>query len=192
MKTVLFGATGTIGRRIAAELKARGHSVAEPKRDVLDDQSVAQAAQGAEVLLSAYGPGKGKAENVVRAAQALVAGAKKAGVRRVQVVGGAGSLKVGAQDLVDSPQFPAAWRPIALAHREALKVLRDCGLDWTFYSPAALIEPGIRTGSYRVGPSSLIRDAKGESRISTEDYAAAFVDEIEKPNFIGAVATVAY
>ena len=193
MKTVLYGATGMIGQRIVAELKARGHAVATPKRDVLDPESVAKAAQGADALLSAFGPGlSGDPQTMVQSARALVAGAKKAGVRRLMVVGGAGSLKVGGGDLVDSPQFPAAWKAIALAHREGLQVLKASGLDWTFFAPAALIEPGQRTGRYRAGGGELLTDSGGQSRISAEDYAAAFVDELEKPARLGQIATAAY
>ncbi len=193
MKTVLFGATGAIGSRIAGELEKRGHAVAAPKRDVLSAQSVAEAANGADALLSAYGPGlSGDVKNIVQAAKALVAGAKKAGVKRLLIVGGAGSLKTPAGDLMDSPKFPAEYKPIAQAHREALDVFRGSGLEWTFYAPAALIAPGERTGMYRTGGGELIVDAKGDSRISTEDYAAAFVDELEKPRYAGTMATVAY
>lgn len=193
MKTVLYGTTGTIGRRIAEELRKRGHEVASPKRDALDAKSVAEAAKGADALLSAYGPGpSGNVQNVVKAAEALAEGAKSAGVRRLIVVGGAGSLKAGGADLIDSPQFPAALRPIAQAHRESLGVYQKSGLDWTFYAPPALIAPGQRTGIYRTGGTDLIADEKGESRISAEDYAAAFVDELESPRHVGGVATVGY
>lgn len=193
MKTVLFGATGMIGQRIAAELKARGHEVAAPRRDILDPQSVAAAARGADALLSAYGPGPtGDVANMRKAALALVEGAKRAGVARLIVVGGAGSLKAGSGDLIDSPQFPAAWKAIAQAHRETLDIFRASGLAWTFFAPAAMIEPGRRTGKYRVGGGELIVDAHGESRISAEDYAAAFVDELEKPRGAGGIATAAY
>ena len=40
--------------------------------------------------------------------------------------------------------------------------------------------------------SSLIADADGNSRISAEDYAIAFVDELEQGRFIRQIATVAY
>lgn len=193
MKTVLYGATGTIGKRIADELKRRGHEVVTPRRDVLDPKSVAQAAKGNDAVLSAYGPGpSGDVGNVTRAAAALVEGTQHAGVRRLLVVGGAGSLKTGGADLIDSPHFPAGLRPIAQAHRDALEVFRKSSLDWTFFAPAAMIEPGVRTGKYRVGGTDLIVDEKGESRISAEDYAAAFVDELEAPCRVGQVATVGY
>ncbi len=66
------------------------------------------------------------------------------------------------------------------------------GLDWTYFSPAAFIQPGERTGKFRLGADQLVVDAKGESRISAEDYAVAIVDEIEKPQFIGKRFTAAY
>lgn len=193
MKIVLFGATGNIGRCIAAELKARGHEVSAPSRDVLDPWSVGAAAKGADALLSAYGPGlTGDVNNVVLAAKSLVEGAGKAGVRRLIVIGGAGSLKTPGGDLMDAPKFPADWKGIAQAHREALAIYRASGLDWTFFAPAALIEPGQKTGKYRTGSENLIVDEKGESRISMEDYASAFADEVEKPRYIGKLATAAY
>jgi len=49
-------------------------------------------------------------------------------------------------------------------------------VDWTFLSPAPVIQPGRRTGTYQTGADS----PAGES-ISAEDYAVALIDEIEKP-----------
>lgn len=192
MKTVLYGATGTIGKRIAAELAARGHEVKTPKRDVLDPASIAEAAKGADAVLSAFGPGSGDAGSVIKAARSLVEGTRRAGIRRLVVVGGAGSLKAGGVDLIDTPQFPAELRPIAQAHRDALAVYQGSGLEWTFFAPAALIAPGERTGKYRTGGGDLLMDESGQSRISAEDYAAAFVDELETPRYAGKLATVAY
>jgi uncharacterized protein len=103
-------------------------------------------------------------------------------------------VKPGLQ-LVDAPDFPAEWKGIALAHREALDVYRKAGMaefDWTAVSPAALIEPGTRTGKYRTGTDQLLVDDKGKSYISAEDFAAAVVDEIEKPQFEDKRFTVAY
>ncbi|HLZ57791.1 MAG TPA: NAD(P)H-binding protein, partial [Ktedonosporobacter sp.] len=109
------------------------------------------------------------------------------------VVGGAGSLEVApGLHLVDTPDFPAAWKPTALAHRDALEVYRKANLDWTYVSPAALIAPGERTGTYRTGTDKLLTDEKGESRISAEDYAIAILDEVEHPHFIRRRFTVAY
>ena len=115
------------------------------------------------------------------ATERLVAGVKLAGVGQLLMVGGAGSLEVapGVQ-LVDSGFLPEEWKPIALAHRDALHILQASGLDWTSLCPAAYFEPGARTGVFRLGKDNLVANQKGESRISMEDYAIAMVDELEK------------
>jgi len=116
---------------------------------------------------------------------------------RLIFVGGAASLEIApGQILLDTPNFPPAWKPAASASREVLGTLRRegaaAGLDWTYFSPAMFIQPGERTGKYRLGTDQLVVDSKGESRISAEDYAVALVDEIEKPQFTGRRFTAAY
>jgi len=161
--------------------------------DILDEKSVIATGQGAEVAISAYGPGPASPAILVRATTTLVSGLRQAGVRRFLMVGGAGSLDVApGLRLVDTPNFPAEWRPISLAHADALEVLKTSDLDWTSVSPAALIQPGERTGTFRLGKDTLVTDSKGESRISAEDFAAALVDEVEKSRHIRQRFTVAY
>ena len=108
--------------------------------------------------------------------------------------GGAGSLEVApGKQLVDSEGFPEAYKAVALAHRDAFDYLKTVGdLDWTFFAPAALIAPGERTGTFRTGVGKLIVDAQGNSKISAEDYAIAFVDALEQDSFVREIATVAY
>nr|BBH92772.1 3-beta hydroxysteroid dehydrogenase [Thermogemmatispora argillosa] len=215
MKLVVFGATGNIGQRIIQEALNRGHEVKgvarHPERlnlshprlsleagNVLDSADVARLVKGYEAVISAVGPSRQEAEDprmVVQAAQALIEGLKRAGVKRLVVVGGAGSLEVApGLRLMDTPDFPPGWRPIASAAAEALEVYRQQGadLDWTYFSPAAFIEPGQRTGRYRLGTEQLVTDEKGESRISMEDYAVALLDEIEQPRFVRQRFTAAY
>ena len=211
MKIALFGASGTIGRRILQEALARGHKItaivrdpsrldlsherlAVEKGDVLDPASVAASVAGHDVVISAIGPGRNGAPRViVDAAHALIEGLTRAGVRRLMVVGGAGSLEIApGLQVVDSPNFPAQIKPTALAHRDALGVYRAANLDWTYISPAATIAPGERTGRYRTGSDQLLKDEKGESRISAEDYAVAFLDEVEQPRFVRKRMAVAY
>lgn len=212
MKIALFGATGTVGQRILQEALRRGHTVTavarDPSRiaeqnpnltvvagDMLDPQSVAEVVAGHDAVVSAYAPPQGSEQTIVDATRSLIEGLKRAGVKRLVSVGGAGSLEVapGVQ-LVDTPHLPEAWRPIALAHRDALDVYRAEGgdLEWTNFSPPALIEPGERTGSYRLGTDQLVTDVEGQSRISTEDYAVALLDEVEKPQHVGQRFTAGY
>ncbi len=211
LKIALFGATGMIGSRIAAEAARRGHQVTalarNPARvaagvanlqaaqaDLLDASSVSAAVRGHDVVASAYAPPQDDLAALTKATHALVEGVRAAGLKRLVVVGGAGSLEVApGKQLVDSESFPAAYKAIALAHRVAFDIYRGVAdLDWTFFAPAALIAPGERTGTFRTGANSLLVDAEGNSRISAEDYAIAFVDELEQGRFVRQIATVAY
>ncbi|WP_322053735.1 NAD(P)-dependent oxidoreductase [Paraburkholderia bannensis] len=210
LKIALFGATGMVGARIAAEAARRGHQVSalvrQPERvaagpnvtaakvDLLDAAQVAAAVRGHDVVASAYAPPMSQLGDLQTASRALVDGTRAAGLKRLVVVGGAGSLEVApGKQLVDTEGFPDAYKPIALAHRDALAYYRTVAdLDWTFFAPAALIAPGERTGAFRTGANTLIADANGDSRISAEDYAVAFVDELEQGRFIRQIATVAY
>jgi putative NADH-flavin reductase len=216
MKIVLFGPGGNVGRHIAAEALSRGHEVIgvarEPqhlenvdkrmrlvKGDATDAASVAQVAAGADAIVNSISPRPGShgkpAPSMTVAARALIAGAKRAGVKRLVIVGGAGSLEVApGMQLVDTPQFPEAYKPEALAHREALAVYRAEAndLDWVYISPPIMIEPGPRTGKYRTGGDQVLFNDKGESRISFEDYAMALVDELEQRKNMRKRTTVAY
>jgi putative NADH-flavin reductase len=208
MKVVLYGASGMIGSRILQELLSRGHQVTAVARnpakitaagvrvlkgDVTDAASVAQTAQGADAAVSAYAPPKGEEPTISAAVLALLDGLAETGVRRLIVVGGAGSLEASPGiALVDAPGFPEAYRDIAMAHRDLLPILRESNLDWTYLSPAGFIAPGERTGKFRLGTTTLLVDEKGESRISAEDYAVALVDELEDPQHVRKQFTLAY
>ncbi len=199
-----------IGSRIAARALARGHEVTALVRraraieglptlrvvaaDLFDAAASAQQVKGFDVIASAYGPAREDASKVVDATRALISAARQAGVKRLVAVGGAGSLEVApGKQLVDTEGFPDAYKAVALAHREALSIYRTAtDLDWTFFAPAAIIAPGVETGSFRTGADTLIVDANGESKISAEDYAIAFVDEIEAGRFVRRIATTAY
>ncbi|MEV4169940.1 MULTISPECIES: NAD(P)-dependent oxidoreductase [unclassified Nonomuraea] len=188
MKILLFGATGMIGQRIAAELASRGHEVTGVSRrgpvkgDVGD---AATLAEGHDAVISAIAPPRDGTEPeapFLAANRALIDGVRASGVRRLIVVGGAGSLQVApGQDLVDTPGFPEIYKKESLAGRAALRLYQEVeDLDWTFVSPAAEIAPGERTGSYRLGGDTLMSDPEGRSFITAEDYAVAIADEVER------------
>jgi putative NADH-flavin reductase len=208
MKIVLYGASGMIGSRLLSEALGRGHAVTLVVRDrqritppkgrvlvvegdVLDATSVAAAVKGHDAVLSAVGP---TPEIIAGAARSLIEGLTRAGVKRLVVVGGAGTLEVAPGVLLlQTPQFPAEYELVAQAHGTALNTFRqNTTLDWTFVSPAAFIQPGERTGRFRLGGDQLLVDAKGDSRISAEDFAVAFLDEVEKPAHLRQRFTVAY
>jgi uncharacterized protein len=184
MKIVLFGATGMVGSRIAHELEQRGHEVSAATRstgiDATDPLSVAAAVAGADAVVSAVSA-RGVEYTLVEIAHALIDGLRRAGVRRLIIVGGASSLEVSpGVRLIDTPDFKEEWKPEALQGIASLDVYRSVDdLDWTFASPANFIHPGERTGRYRLGGDQLLVDENGNSEISAEDYAIAIADLIE-------------
>ncbi|KWT59197.1 3-beta hydroxysteroid dehydrogenase [Streptomyces albus subsp. albus] len=214
-KIAIFGANGTIGSRVLDEALRRGHQVTAVVRDpakitkvdpnlavttgdILDPSSVAAAAQGQDVLVSAVGGGDGPGHiaTIKPAAESLVAGLRTLGeaAPRLIAVGGAGSLRTpDGKQVWDAEGLPEFLLQIMHAHGDALDFYRTVtDVRWTNLSPAGLIEPGERTGTYRTALDDLVTDADGTSRISAEDYAVALLDEVEKPQHIGERFTVGY
>ncbi len=124
----------------------------------------------------------------------MITALRRANVRRLVILGGAGGLEISpGVRVVDAPDFPAMWKANALAQIKALALYREVeDLDWTVVSPAAIIEPGERTGNFQIGGDQLLVDAEGRSRISIADYAIAFVNELERGEAIRRRITVAY
>jgi putative NADH-flavin reductase len=191
MRIAVYGATGMIGSRVVTEALARDHEVTGITRTGGEQPADVRAIQGdagdvdlakriaseVDVVVSAIGPSRtgGDRREYLGHLSNL---AETAGDARLIVVGGAGSLLVDGKRLVDNPNFPDAYKTEALIAAEALEYVRGLGdgVDWTFFSPAPVIAPGERTGTYKVGADSPAGDS-----ISAEDFAVALLDEIEKP-----------
>ncbi len=203
MNIALIGVSGRVGSRLLAELLRRGHhvtgiarhasKVAAQPRLVLKDADANQPSQLAP-LLGGHDAVVSATKFLSTDAAALIAAVKRAGALRLAVVGGAGSLEVASgQALIDTPDFPAAYKPEAEAGRRFLDMLRkEPQLDWTFLSPSAEFAPGERTGTFRLGGDYLLTDANGKSWISMEDFAIAFADELEVPRHSRQRFTVGY
>jgi putative NADH-flavin reductase len=198
MKIAVYGATGAIGSAIAEEARSRGHEVTGISRrggdhpadlagDALDAAFAIGVAEKHDVIVSAIGPSR-VSDDGTRFVDSIANLVATLGDRRLLVVGGAGSLEVDGVRLVDSPDFPEAYKDEALKGAATLALLREAAddVDWTYLSPAPVILPGERTGSYRVGLESPV----GE-QISVADYALALVDEIEQPQHVRQRFTVA-
>jgi uncharacterized protein len=219
VRIALFGATGMIGGRILSEALDRGHDVVAVVRDrakltwthpalrvvtgdVLEPASVISAASGQGVMVSAVGGGHGDVPGHLAtaepAARSLVAGlrALDSGPARPRLVsvGGAGSLRTsGGKRLWDAKGLPEPLLQIMHAGGDALDYLRSIrDVRWTVISPAALIQPGSRTGTYRSALDDLIVGEDGKNRISTEDFAVAVIDEIEHARHVNERFTVGY
>lgn len=194
MKIAVYGATGAIGSAIAQEAIARGHEVTGISRrgsdltgDALDPGFATEVAEKHDVVVSAIGPSRTE-DDGTRFADSIANLVGTLGDRRLIVVGGAGSLTVDGVRLVDTAEFPEIYKAEALKGAETLALLRAAAadVDWTYLSPAPVILPGQRTGSYQVG----LESPAGE-QISIEDYAVALVDEIETPRHVRERFTVA-
>ncbi|ADE04243.1 MULTISPECIES: NAD(P)-dependent oxidoreductase [Haloferax] len=212
MNVLLLGASGRIGTRIANELLNRGHAVTGVSRsgeidgvddpdfsavagDATDADQIARLAAGHDAVASALGPSDDESPEVlVEMLDAVVDGMRRASVDRLVWTGGAGILNVGPDTrLIDSPEFPEEWKPVASAAIEAYGLLEDADdLEWTYVAPAAFIEPGERTGEFRTARGELVADEDGESRISMEDFAIAFADELESGDAVHEQLAVGY
>ncbi|MFI1970621.1 NADH-flavin reductase [Streptomyces cinnamoneus] len=212
MRITVFGAAGNVGSRVVTEALSRGHEVTavvrNPDRrpgppagaevrvgDASNAADVAALSAGQDLVISATRPAPGQEADLVPVTHALLAGLASTGVRLL-LVGGAGSLTVpgGGRAVLDDPELvPPAWRPIAEACTAQLEACRaGTDVDWTYLSPPALLEPGERTGRYRLGADELLVDGEGRSAVSMEDLAVALLDEAENPRHHRARFTIAY
>jgi len=213
MKIALFGATGHVGHAILDEALSRGNDVTaivrDPSRltqpdprvkvvtgDIAKPDTWLDAVRGADAVIVSISARRDGSNDALPANAATVLDTlSKAGVKRLIWVGGAGSLETApGVRVVDDPHFPDAWKPEALGQAKALDVFRQHkgDLEWTYISPAALLEDGPRTGKYRVGGDQLLVDANGKSHISVADYAVALLDRVEKNDARKQRITVAY
>lgn len=203
MKIALIGVSGRVGSRIFAELRSRGHTVTGIARDTANvaplpglEVKTADAADANQLapLLAGHDAVISASNFTSSDAKALIMAVKRAGVKRLLVVGGAGSLEVeSGKALLDTPDFPDAYKPEAIAGQAFLDVFRsERDVDWTYLSPSAEFAPGVRTGKFRLGGDQLLIDAQGKSWISMEDFAIALVDELETPQNSRQRFTVGY
>nr|WP_321452770.1 NAD(P)-dependent oxidoreductase [uncultured Carboxylicivirga sp.] len=203
-KVVLIGASGFIGSALLNEALNRGIQIVAVvrnpekikiananlqvvKADVSDADAVSEIAKDADAVISAYNPGWANANiynETLATYPAILQGVKQAGVKRFLIVGGAGTLFVApGLRVVDSGAIPdeimGGVKSLGEFYLNTLTQEND--IDWVFFSPAGTIEPGERTGVYRLGKDDLIVNDKGESKISVQDYAKAMIDELETP-----------
>jgi uncharacterized protein len=203
-KIVLIGASGFVGSAILKEALDRGHYVTAVVRhpdkitavhknlivkqgDVSHSNIVTEASKGADAVISAYNPGWKNpdiAAETTSGYRTILEGVRQSGVKRLLVVGGAGSLFISpGKRLMDSGIIPDSFLPAvkALAEFYLNDLNAEKSIDWVFFSPAGIIEPGQRTNKFRLGKDDLVVNSNGESKISVQDYAVAMINELEKP-----------
>lgn len=208
MNILLIGASGMIGSRILKEAVSRGHQVIAAVRnpakiemsneveaialDINNVQDVLVQAARADIIISAVSPRNSgdPYQDAQGFAKALIKVQRATG-KRVVMVGGAGTLHLPDGTPI-APTLPDAYRDEAKAMRKVYGLLVSEDIDFTFLAPAGMIMPGERTGNFRIGGSILLMDDKGNSQISSEDYAVALLDEVETPRHFRTVFTVGY
>ncbi|MBW5424687.1 NAD(P)H-binding protein [Streptomyces sp. BG9H] len=204
MRITVFGAAGTAGSRIVTEALSRGHEVTAVVRDAArftelhpdakhrtgdagHPDHVAESAAGQDAVVNATRPAPGRESDHAAITTAMLTGLARTPGVRLLVIGGAGSLTVPGTEgtlAIDDPRYvPPAWRHIAEASNAQYDALRTAvtDVDWTYLSPSAILEPGTRTGTFRLGGDELLVDAEGNSALSMEDLAVALLDEAENP-----------
>ena len=212
---VLIGASGFVGTAILNELLNRGHKVTAIVRDptkvtasnpnlkvvqadVTDTDVLIEASKGKDAVISAYNPGWKNPniyEETLKNYPLIVDSVKKAGVERLLIVGGAGTLFYAPGKMVmDADDIPAKLLPgIKSLGEFYLNTLRkENDIDWIFLSPAANMTPGERTGKFRIGKDDFVVGVNGDSNISVEDYAVAMVDELEQKHHHKERFTIGY
>ncbi|WP_295811125.1 NAD(P)-dependent oxidoreductase [uncultured Apibacter sp.] len=214
-KVALIGASGFIGSELTTELLNRGYEVTAIVRsadkikndnknlkvvsaDIFDTDKLAEVLKNNDAVISAYNPGWTNPniyDDTLKGYHSIIEAVKKAGIKRLQAVGGAGSLLVApGKTVVDTGVIPNEILPGVKALALVLKdqFLPEKDLDWVFFSPAGTIEPGERTGKYRLGLDTIIADDQGNSKISVQDYAKAMIDELENPKHHQQRFTIGY
>lgn len=215
MKVAIIGASGFVGSNLVKEATDRGLEVTAIARnvekinaeninkvavDVNQVNELSEALKGHDVVISAFNAGwtnPNLYDDFIKGSESIQQAVKQAGVQRMIVVGGAGSLYANENEqLVDSPDFPADIKPGATAARDYLNILKEeKELDWVFFSPAIEMHPGVtigRTGKYRLGKDQPVFDENMVSKLSPEDVAVVLIDEIEKPKHHKERFTAAY
>ena len=205
MKVVVIGATGFVGRNLVEELSSRGHEIlaiaqnissVQKKEninsknvDVNDVTALASSVKGFDVVVSAFNAGwtnPNLYNDFLAGSKNIQQAVKESGVKRLIIIGGAGSLFIDGNQVVDGPDFPEAYKQGAMSARDYLNIIKEeKDVSWTFFSPALEMHPGIdtgRTGNYRLGLDNPVFNNEGRSILSVQDVAVVIADEVEKNN----------
>ena len=200
MRITVLGASGMAGTAVVNEALSRGHEVTAVSRrrrhlagagvtscllDVADVEGVAGLLKDSDAAVVALRPPAGHESDLARLTTAVLDAASR-GRTPLLIIGGAAPLRSpgdpGTLAIDDPTIVPPAWRDVAQASLDQFRACQAHSYKgWVYLSPPAIFAPGGATGSYRRGTTMLLRDARGQSRISPEDLALAVVDELEHP-----------
>ncbi|MGD7000923.1 NAD(P)-dependent oxidoreductase [Corynebacterium halotolerans] len=190
----VIGATGFVGTDITREAAARGHEVTGVNRsgkatspvegveyragDLTDTAAVTDLAEESDVVVISVSGGRenGDYGPVIEAHRELIEAKPDA---RLFIVGGAGGLETeDGTTLVDAGLIPQEYAAEPRSFVKVLELYRaaDADVDWVMLAPSPEIVPGEKAGSYRLSD-----DRPAGDKVTTGTFAAAVLDEIEKP-----------
>ena len=200
MKIAVVAANGRVARKVITEALGRGidvtafvrgENITDAEKFVVKDifDLTSDDLKGFDVVVDAFGAWKPELLPQHSTTLAHLCDILAGTETRLVIVGGAGSLYVNPEhtvQVIDTPDFPEEFKPLAGAQVKQLAELRARkDVRWTYISPAGDFQAdGERTGKYLLGGEELTLNSKGESIISYADYAIGMVDEIEKGNHI--------
>ncbi len=198
-KIIVFGAAGRTGRKITEYALEAGYAVTAfvhnnaaglnhpslkvVKGDVHDKEKVFSAIQGHDIVISAIGTNNIDTDAVNIMSDAMkyfVEAMKQFNIQKVFAVGGLAVLQHdGKMQLLDKPDYPAAYINVGEGHNKVYKVLRETDLNWTMICCPDIVD-GPRTGQYSVKKDYKPR---GLFQIFTGDIADFIIREIEDNNY---------
>ncbi|MFV0538923.1 MAG: NAD(P)-dependent oxidoreductase [Dysgonomonas sp.] len=215
MKVALIGATGFIGSHILEELLSQNYEVTAIARnvdkidvknknlkavslDIIDVEKLTEELKGNSVVICAYNAGwdnPNQYDECLKGYKSIQDATRAANIRRLFVVGNAGSLFIGGKQFVDTQEFPEKMKEGAKASRDYFDALRrETYLDWVYLSPQIEVDsnhPVGRTGRYRTGRDEpILKDGIGS--ISIQDLAMSIVDEVEDRKYSRQQYTIGY
>lgn len=200
MKMAVVCANGKAGKLIVKEAVerdldvtaiVRGENRSAAKKALVKDLFDLKSAdlKGFDVVVDAFGAWTPETLPLHSASLKHLCDILSGTYTRLLVVGGAGSLYVDPEhtaQVMDGPDFPEVFKPLATNMGKALDELRGRNdVQWTYISPAGDFQAeGERTGKYIQAGEELTLNGRGESIISYADYAIAMVDEAVSGNHI--------
>jgi putative NADH-flavin reductase len=188
-KIALFGATGKAGGNIMAEALDRKHKVTAITYDInkvpvnhhnlnvvyghmINKEEIENHVKGHDVVIAVHEPLPVHPIEHVKSIRAVIDGSRKAGVRKLVVIG-----HPIHRPIENTMEFYDLWKPIILAQREALKLFQQEGLlNWT-YLYSANLEPDTRTGRIDRQDKMCLANNREIREVPLKNYVSIVLDE---------------
>ncbi|WP_067721242.1 NAD(P)-dependent oxidoreductase [Nocardia yamanashiensis] len=199
MRIAIFGATGTVGRKVTEQALQAGHEVTILTRsagnstvshpnltvvvgDVLDPSAVEQTVLGQDAVIVTLGAGR---KGVLRAegTKTVIQAMERTGVKRLVCMSslGVGDSRGNLNFLWKYILFGMLLRQAYADHGVQETYVQASDLDWTIVRPAAFTDDPATGGYHRDVPAG----AKGLTlKISRADVAAFLLEQVSDATYL--------